>query len=114
MTRSSSLMYAASFSKNPSGCRAGAERVLHRLTDVCGRVDDAYARLFERLHLLGGRALAARDDRARVAHASAGGRGLPGDEGDDGLRHVIFSEGGGLLFIRAAYLADHDDAVGFG
>src|SRR4051812_7013967 len=95
-------------------CRAGAERVLHRLAYVGGRVDDAYARLFEGLHLLGGGSLAARDDGSGVAHASSGRGGLARDEGDDGLRHVVFGEGRGLLFVRAAYLADHDDAVGLG
>ena len=34
----------------------------------------------QRRHLLGGRALAARDDRAGVAHAASGRRRLAGDE----------------------------------
>src|SRR5690606_9993411 len=62
--------------------------------------------------LLRGRALAAGDDGARVAHALARGRGLARDEAGDGLgelaRHVL---GGGLL-RAAADLSDHDDRVG--
>src|ERR1051325_2908635 len=94
--------------------RDGAERVLHRLADVGGRVYDAYARLFERLHLLCGRSLASGDDGSGVAHASSRRRGLSGDEGDDGLRHVLLRERRGLLLVRAAYLAYHDDAVSLG
>src|SRR5688572_5844609 len=50
--------------KKTSGRRARSERVLDRLPDVGGRVDDADARLLQSLHLLGGRPLPAGDDGA--------------------------------------------------
>ena len=49
-----------------------------------------------------------------MAHAASGRRGLPCDEGDDGLRHVVLRKRRGLFFRRAADLADHDDGVRFG
>src|SRR5262249_58945254 len=50
---------------------------------VGGTLDGGDAGRFHRLHLLGGGAFAARDDRARVAHAAARRRGLAADEADD-------------------------------
>ena len=64
----------------------------------------------EGAHLVGGRALAAGDDRAGVAHALALGRRLPGDEPGHRLLHVRLDERRGLLLGGAADLADHDDA----
>src|SRR5689334_15024028 len=69
------------------------------------------ARGFERLHLLGRRAVTAGNDRTGVAHAASRRRGLAGDEGDHRLLHVLFDVLGGLLLGVAADLADHDDRV---
>ena len=59
-------------------------------------------------------ALAAADDRAGMAHAAAGRRGLPGDEADHRLLHVFLDEFRGDFFGVAADFADHDDGVGVG
>jgi hypothetical protein len=61
-----------------------------------------------------GRALAAGDDGAGVAHALAGRGGGAGDEARDRLLHVGLDVLGGALLGAAADLADHDDAVGVG
>src|SRR5512143_3354750 len=62
---------------------------------VGGALDGGDAGGFHRGHLLGGGALAARDDGAGVAHAAAGRRGLAADETDDRLGDVRLDEGGG-------------------
>jgi len=49
------------------------------------------------------------DDRPGVPHAAARGRGLTGDESDDWLFTLSAHEFRGLLLVRAADLADHDD-----
>jgi hypothetical protein len=61
-------------------------------------------------YFVGRRALPARDHGAGVAHALARGRGDARDVGDDGLRHLAVNVFRGRLFVRAADLADHDDA----
>ncbi|EAU64946.1 conserved hypothetical protein [Stigmatella aurantiaca DW4/3-1] len=90
------------------------DRFLKRGAQLGGAGGHQEARGLHGLDLLRGRALAAGDDGARVAHALARGRGLAGDEARDGLgelaRHVL----GGILLRRAADLADHDDRVGLG
>ena len=73
-----------------------------------------HARFRQRVHLLRRRALPARDDGARVAHAASGRRGLPGDEADDRLLELLLDEGRRLLLRRAADLANHDHGVGVG
>src|SRR6266478_2553921 len=61
--------------------------------------------------VLGG-ALAAADDRAGVAHAAAGGRGLASDEADNGLLlYVDLDPFRGALFGVATDFADHNDGV---
>ena len=59
-------------------------------------------------------ALPAADDRARVAHAPAGRRGLSGDEANHRLLHVLLDELRRRLFSRAADLANHDDGFCLG
>ena len=72
---------------------------------------DSIAAIFEF-----GVALAAGDDRAGMAHAAAGRRGAPGDEADHRLLAaalgLVLEELRGVLFRRAADLADHDDRLG--
>src|SRR6266498_1173627 len=63
----------------------------------------------ESLHLLGGRALSARDDRARVAHATAWRRRASSDEGDDGLLEVAGDPARRLFLGAAADLPDEND-----
>src|SRR5262249_41348827 len=72
-----------------------------------------------RLHpcdLGAGVALAAGDDGTGMAHAAAGRRGAPGDEADHRLPAAALAfvdeELRGVLFGRAADLADHDDRLG--
>src|ERR1700675_1333340 len=50
-----------------------------------------------------GFAAASGDDRAGVAHAAAGGRGLSGNEADHGLLHVFLDKGRGLLLGLSAH-----------
>src|SRR3990170_8662118 len=78
-----------------------------------GRADTDAVRL-ERLLLRCGGAGGAGDDRARVAHRLPRRRGEAGDVPDDRLRHPLADEGGCLLLLRPADLADHDDALGLG
>ena len=68
----------------------------------------------ERGELGGRRALATGDDGAGMAHALARRRGDAGDVGHDGLGDVLLDVAGRGLFVRAADLAHHDDAVGGG
>src|SRR6478735_6593334 len=81
--------------------RAEAAELLHEagdgLAELGRRRRDGDARLLQRGDLLGGRAFAAADDRARVTHALAGRRRLAGDERRDRLLHVRLREAGGFL-----------------
>src|SRR5262249_57278768 len=51
----------------------------------------------------------ARDDGAGVPHRLPRRRREPGDVREDGLRHPLPDEAGGLLFLVAADLADEYD-----
>mmetsp|Transcript_63472 Transcript_63472/g.200752 ORF Transcript_63472/g.200752 Transcript_63472/m.200752 type:complete len:332 (-) Transcript_63472:58-1053(-) len=74
-----------------------------------------HARALESLDLILRRALAARDDRAGVAHAAAGRRREPGDEGHNGLvSPARLDELRPVLLRGAADLPDHDDALRLG
>src|SRR5690606_26200586 len=53
------------------------------------------------------------NDRPGVAHAAAGRCRATGDEAGDRLLHMLADVGCGCLFVGAADLADHEDAVGF-
>jgi hypothetical protein len=54
-------------------------------------------------------ALAARDDRAGVAHALAGRCGRPAMNAATGLVTWLLMNSGGLFLVGPADLADHDD-----
>ena len=69
------------------------------------------ARISEGRHFISGRALPARDDRACVSHAPAGGRGLARDKTDHGLVELGFDVRGGFLFRSAPDFPDHDHGV---
>src|SRR2546422_897739 len=97
-----------------AACGGVSQPLLEEGDDIGGPLHDADAGARERGHLLGRGALGAGDDRARVAHATAGGRGLARDEPDDGLGHRALHELGGLLLVRAADLADQHDRIGLG
>src|SRR5215217_1128713 len=77
-----------------AGRTAEAAPPLHELlygpAHVSRALDDLDARGGQRGHLLGRRALAARDDRARVSHPASRRRRLAGDEADDRLLEVRF------------------------
>src|SRR5207244_12512076 len=62
------------------------------LADGRRTVGDGDSGGFERGDFAVGGAFAAGDDRAGVAHSSARRCGAPGDEGHDGLLHVLFDE----------------------
>src|SRR5450759_4070215 len=93
---------------------SAAEDLLQRLAHERGGVRDVDAGLLQRLHLLAGRALAARDDRASVTHPAPGRRRPPRDERDDGLLEVRADPGRGFLLGAPADLADHDDGLRLG
>src|SRR5690349_1943024 len=88
------------------------QRVADQARNLGRNARHGNARGFERRHLLGGRAAAARDDRAGVPHALAGRRGLAGDERHDRLLHVLADELGGLFLVAAADLAHEHDGFG--
>src|SRR5687767_1858669 len=69
--------------------------------------------ILHRRDLVLGGALAARYDRAGMAHAPAGRGGAAGDEADGRLGaaslSLVLEELGRILLGRAADLTDHDD-----
>ena len=91
---------------------ASLEQLGHRRAQLGGRLHGAHARRIQRAELVRRRALAARDDRAGVAHALARRRGDARDVRDDRLGDVVLDELRGGFFIAAADLADQDDALG--
>src|SRR3569833_953770 len=88
------------------------EELEHALADVRRGIGYAHTRRLERGDLVLRAALAARDDRARMAHAFAGRRGDAGDIGHQRFAHAGLDVFRGLFLGRAADLADHDDALG--
>src|SRR6185503_8054227 len=70
------------------------------------------AALLHHRELLLRRALAAGNDRARVAHALARRRGDAGNETHDRLLHVLLDPLRRGFLVRAADLANHDDGLG--
>src|SRR5689334_20517013 len=85
---------------------------LQQRSHLRGIARDLDARCLHHVQLLVGGALAARDDRARVAHALARWRRDTGNESDYGLAHVVLDPLRSRFFIRAADLANHHDGVG--
>src|SRR3569832_2923821 len=88
------------------------EELEHALADVRRGIGDAHTDRLERHNLVLRAALAACDDRARVAHAFAGRRGDAGDIGHHRFAHAGLDVFRGLFLGRAADLADHDGALG--
>src|SRR3569832_2930908 len=88
------------------------EELEHALADVRRGIGDAHTGRLERRDLVLRAALAACDERARVAHASAGRRGDAGDIGHHRFALAGLDVFRGLFLGRAADLADHDDALG--
>src|SRR5713226_1052530 len=86
-----------------------ADHAGHGGAHVGGTLDGGDAGGLHGGHLLGCGPLAAGDDRAGVAHAAAGRRGLAADETDNRFGDVSLDEGGGLFLGGAADLADHHD-----
>ena len=84
----------------------------HRLAEIGRRLHGARTGFVQRAEFVRRRALAAGDDRAGVTHAFARRRGDARDVGDHGLGDVLVDEIRGGFFVRAADLADHDDAFG--
>src|SRR6056297_1327905 len=100
----------------PAPPDASPDRFEHGLAEAGGAVGHHDPGRAHRLDLVVGAALAARDDGAGVAHAAARRRGAPGDEAGNrllaALLGLVLEELRGVLFRRAADLADHDDALG--
>mmetsp|Transcript_102974 Transcript_102974/g.330312 ORF Transcript_102974/g.330312 Transcript_102974/m.330312 type:complete len:225 (+) Transcript_102974:67-741(+) len=86
----------------------------HRRAQLCGALRDMHTSRLQRLDLVLGTALAACDDGARVAHASAWRRGDAGDEGDHRLVGLVVGLQPlcSVLLGAAANLTNHDDAFG--
>src|ERR1700688_3295270 len=91
------------FSDYLGQCFADGGWGLHYVDPGCG----------ERLHFVGRGALAAGDDRARMAHAASRGCGLAGDEADHRLLDVSLDVGGGRFFRGASDFTDQDDGLSF-
>lgn len=88
----------------------------HGSSQLGRRSDNVHTSSGQSLELGSGSTLAARDDGAGMAHASAGrGRGT-GDEGDDGLVGVTvgLQPLSSILLGRATNLTNHDDTLGLG
>src|SRR4051794_23152228 len=87
-----------------------------RFAEPRGRRRDFDPRLLHRSDLRFGVALATRDDRAGVSHATAGRRRAPRDEADHRLLAaalgLVLEKLRGVLLGAAADLADHDDRLG--
>ena len=99
---------------NPCGVMISTQLFAIALPMSAGLLTTLTPAARERGHLLGGRAFAARDDRAGVAHPSPGRRGLAGDEADDRLLEMRLDPRRRLFLGGAADLANHDDGVGVG
>src|SRR5216684_4378326 len=85
----------------------------HRAAERRRGIGDGDAGALHRLDLVFGRAAAAGDDGAGMAHAPAGRCGGAGDETDHRLLGLAALEELRRLFLgRAADLADHDDRLG--
>ncbi len=101
--------------RGPAAWPSAAEDRLQGGAQGGRRGGDMDARALHGLDLFLGAALAASDDRPRMAHATARRRGEPGDEADRGFLDLgLLEELGGLFFRRAPDLADHDDGLGLG
>src|SRR6185437_4582498 len=93
-------------------CAAAPQQVVHRGTQLGGRLDRAHARGLECLVLVGRRALAAGDDGPRMAHAIARRRGDAGNVSHYRLGDEAADELRCRLLIAAADLTHQDDALG--
>src|SRR5437762_2129390 len=96
----------------PADRSAGDAGRSQQLRNVRRRVRDGDPRRLKgrALRLRGSRP--SRDDRPRVAHTSAWRRGAAGDERSHRLAHLSLHEGGSLLLLLPADLADHHDPLG--
>src|SRR5439155_25365315 len=84
-------------------------RLLHCHAQIGGAVGDGDAGGAEGGDFLFGRAAAAADDGAGMAHALARRRGLSGDEGRHGFGDMLLNELGRAFFRRAADFTHHQD-----
>src|SRR3569833_3406268 len=88
------------------------EELEHALADVRRGIGYAHTRRLERGDLVLRAALAARDDRARMAHAKASQHKDTNKKDHQQIAHAGLDVFRGLFLGRAADLADHDDALG--
>src|SRR6185295_18414157 len=84
----------------------------NRLAQIRRTLHRAHTRTLQRLELVRSSPFTTRHNRACMAHALACRRGDARDVGNHWLGDVLLDEVGRRLFIRAADLADHDDAFG--
>src|SRR6185503_6140745 len=82
------------------------QALFHQLRDIGRQPRNLDAHRLKRGNLLLSGALAARDDRAGVAHALAFGRGLPSDEADHRLGDALLDVARRVLLSGATDLAD--------
>ena len=92
------------------------QKLFQRRAELRWAWGDGNSSRFHRRDLALGVALAARDDRAGMAHAAARRRRAAGDEADDRLLapalRLVGEELRGVFLGAAADLADHDDRLG--
>src|SRR2546430_8840130 len=91
-------------------CRSGRSQEGRDLSRVLG---DRHAGIRKGLRLRLCCAFSGLDDRPRVPHPFAGGRGASCDVGDHGFRHFLFDEVCCLFFCGSADFADEDDPSRF-
>src|SRR5262245_39073339 len=87
------------------------KRGMHGVANVCRTLDHSDSRGFHRGHFFLRGSLASGHNRAGMAHAPAGRRGLPADKSDYRLLDVLLDECRGILLSSTADLSDHDDSV---
>lgn len=95
-----------------SAINSDLQAPLHRHANIGRRTNHLNARRFQRGDFTCRSAFAAGHDRAGMAHALAGRRGLSGDIGNHGLGDMRFDVIGRILFLAAADFADHDYTFG--
>src|SRR5690606_864367 len=90
-----------------------SERLGHRFPDGGGAHRYVYTRFLHRAYLVNRLSASPADNGARMPHPLARGRGLPADEADDRLFHVLCHVVRGDFLLAAADFADHHDGIGF-
>src|SRR4051812_43971995 len=91
---------------------SGVQQLLDGRADVRRTLDDADPCALKRVHFLGRRALASRNDSACMTHTTPRRGCLSRDEADDRLLERRLDPIGRILLGVAANFADHDHRIG--